>query len=111
MRRQRACPRLRKTSPLPRLLLAGSCSAMTQRQVGAYLAWGGASVRIEPDELLSGRQTEQSLRQAIQAARGDLLLYSTAAPELWPISQPNLRLVLKSGNFGDEDFFLTALTR
>ena len=172
-------PEIAETSPLPRLLLAGSCSAMTQRQVAAYLAWGGTSVRIEPDELLSGRQTEQSLRKAIRAARGDLLLYSTAAPEqvrayqragseqvsamlealmgrlavygrgrgyrrivvaggetsgaviqaldtmafrieedaapgvpeLRPVNQPNLRLVLKSGNFGDEDFFLTALTR
>ena len=30
-------------------------------------------------------------------------------PELWPINQPELALVLKSGNFGDETFFLHVL--
>ena len=162
---------------LPRLLLAGSCSAMTQRQVDAYLAHGKAAVRIEPDKLLQGLQTEEALRQAIQAADGDLLLYSTASPgqvrhsqrrgakavsglleplmgrlavygreagfrriivaggetsgaviralgvrafrigedaapgvpELWSADRPELCLALKSGNFGDEGFFLRAL--
>lgn len=161
----------------PRLLLAGSCSAMTQKQVEAYLAQGKPAIRIEPDKLLSGRQTEEVLRQAIRPADGDLLLYSTAdaeqvracqrmgakqvselletlmgrlavygrdcgyrrivvaggetsgaviralntgafqigedaapgVPELWPVNQPGFVLVLKSGNFGDETFFLHAL--
>ncbi|WP_325199925.1 3-oxo-tetronate kinase [Oscillibacter sp.] len=168
----------RPASPgLPRLLLAGSCSAMTRRQVDAYLAGGKAAVRMEPDKLLQGLQTEEALRRAIQTADGDLLLYSTAAPdqvrhsqrrgakavsdlleplmgrlavygreagfrrivvaggetsgaviralgacafrigedaapgvpELWPVDRPELCLALKSGNFGDEDFFLRAL--
>lgn len=162
---------------LPRLLLAGSCSAMTRKQVETYLAQGGNAIRIEPDKLLSGMQTEKELRQAIRLADGDILLYSTAdskrvrayqrmgservsallealmgrlavygrdcgyqrivvaggetsgavirelktgafqigadvapgVPELWPINQPELALVLKSGNFGDETFFLHVL--
>lgn len=166
-----ACP------GLPRLLLAGSCSAMTRRQVAAYLAQGKAAVRIEPDKLLQGSQTEAALRRAVQTAGGDLLLYSTASPEqvrhaqrrgaeavsglleplmgrlavygleagfrriivaggetsgaviraldarafhigedaapgvpeLRPVDRPELCLALKSGNFGDEDFFLSAL--
>ena len=172
-------PSARHTAPkgLPRLLLAGSCSAMTQKQVEVYLAQGRNAVRIEPDKLLSGKQTEEELRQAISMADGDILLYSTAdskqvqayqrmeseqisalletlmgrlavygrecgyqrivvaggetsgavikalnteafqigedvapgVPELWPVNQPGMGLVLKSGNFGDENFFLTAL--
>lgn len=162
---------------LPRLLLAGSCSVMTQKQVQTYLESGGTAIRIEPDKLLSGAQTEEELCAAIQAAQGDILLYSTTdpegikryqaagaeqvstlleklmgrlavygrdcgfrrivvaggetsgavsqalnakayrigkdaapgVPEMWPVDQPDLGLVLKSGNFGDERFFLTAL--
>lgn len=165
---------VRKT--LPRLILSGSCSAMTQRQVQVYLESGASAVRIDPEKLLSGEQTEATLQEAIKSAKGDLLLYSTAnsaevtacqrfgmeristlleglmgrmavygkrcgfqrivvaggetsgaviralglhvfqvgqdaapgVPELWPTEQPELGLVLKSGNFGDEQFFLTA---
>lgn len=161
----------------PRLLLAGSCSAMTQQQVKVYLESGGAALRIEPDKLLSGEQTEAQLQQAIAVADKDILVYSTAGPdavkryqevgaeevsalleglmgrlavygraqgyrrivvaggetsgavtqaldtgayligvdaapgvpELWPVGCPDLGLVLKSGNFGAPDFFLTAL--
>lgn len=165
--------------PMPRLLLSGSCSAMTQRQVQVYLEHGGAALRLEPDKLLSGEQTEEMLLQAVAQAQGDLLLYSTAdpaqvrcyqqagiqrvsalleglmgrlavcgrrhgyrrivvaggetsgavaqalglkayrvgknaapgVPELWPIDQEGFGLVLKSGNFGEERFFLDALER
>lgn len=162
----------------PRLLLAGSCSSMTQKQVRHYLDRGGKAIRIYPDRLLSGTQTEEQLRQAIAGTNSEILLYSTSTPEevrrcqesgaeqisailealmgrlavyglkrgfrrlvvaggetsgavaqaldihqyrigkdaapgvpeLWPLERPELSLVLKSGNFGDEDFFLTALT-
>lgn len=163
---------------MPRLLLAGSCSAITQKQVQTYLRAGGTAVFIDPAKLLSGQQTEEHLQQAIANAQGDILLYSTTTPErvmqyqaagaeqvsalleglmgrlaaygkalgvqrivvaggetsgavvkalhtklyrigkdaaagvpeLWSLDQPGLALVLKSGNFGDETFFLTALT-
>ena len=180
-RKRAAVPPEEKSAPaqgdLPRLLLSGSCSEMTQKQVCAYLQSGGAALRIEPDKLLSGEQTEEMLCRAVGAAQADILLYSTAppsqvdryqragaervsalleglmgrlavhgrvrgfrrivvaggetsgavvqalglrayrvgkdaapgVPELWPIHQPDLGLVLKSGNFGDENFFLTAL--
>lgn len=166
--------RQQESTELPRLLLAGSCSAMTQKQVQTYIEHGGAALRIQPDLLLSGQQTEDELRQAVAEAKGDLLLYSTASPEqvkayqaagastvsalleglmgrlavygrdcgfrrivaaggetsgavtralgthaywigkdaapgvpeMWPEGQENLGLVLKSGNFGDDTFFL-----
>jgi len=164
----------------PRLLLAGSCSAMTQKQVRRYLEQGERALQIRPDLLLSGSQTEEALCQAITEAREagrDILLYSTAdaeqrgpgpgaategipelletlmgrlavhgqacgfqrimvaggetsgavvralgakayhigqdaapgVPVLWPVDGQGLCLVLKSGNFGNEDFFLTVL--
>lgn len=161
----------------PRLLLAGSCSVMTQKQVQRYLEKGGSAVRIDPEALLSGGQTEKGLCTKMASAERDLLFYSTApaeqvrrnqrrgtqavselleslmgrlavcgrkqgyrrivvaggetssavvralhaeacwigesiapgVPELWPVEQPEIRLVLKSGNFGNEDFFLKAL--
>lgn len=164
----------------PRLLLAGSCSDMTQRQVRRYLEQGGRAVRIRPDRLLSGEQTAEALEREIAAAGEageDILLYSTAGaaerelyrdacgaglsallealmgrlaaygrargfkrliaaggetsgalakalgfrayrvgreaapgvPELRPVGDEALRLLLKSGNFGGEDFFLFAL--
>lgn len=161
----------------PRLLLAGSCSEMTQKQVNRYLKEGGRAIRIEPDKLLSGQQREEDLYCAINELAEDILFYSTAdtgqvaayqaasakpvsalieglmgrlavygrahgyirimvaggetsgavmqaldanayyigknaapgVPELWPVDQPDLCMVLKSGNFGDETFFLTVL--
>lgn len=163
----------------PRLLLSGSCSAMTQAQVKKYIDYGGRAVRIDPEKLLSGEQTPEDLCQVLAEAQEDILLYSTAdpeqvtkcqrigaervsslleglmgnlaccgietgytrivvaggetsgavmqalnrnvyrigpdvapgVPEMGPVGRPELRLVLKSGNFGDEDFFLKALVR
>lgn len=163
------CPQNRQ-----RLILVGSCSAATQRQVHRYLEEGGFAVRIEPDKIASGMQTEAGLKQAISSAPGDILLYSTVdpgtinkkgsvktsqylealfgqlalhgyqhgfrrivvaggetsgavskalneaayligesiapgVPELWTLGEKRLYMALKSGNFGDEDFFLNAL--
>ena len=159
----------------PRLLLAGSCSEMTRKQISAYLTAGKRAIRIFPEKLLSGEQSEEELKDAVRNTEEDLLLYSTApqeerslrlegrdvpamlealmgtlalcgqeagyerivvaggetsgaavqslgdtvfeigrdvapgVPELRPVNRPTLRLVLKSGNFGDEEFFLKAL--
>jgi Uncharacterized protein conserved in bacteria len=162
----------------PRLLLAGSCSAMTIKQVQTYLCHGGKAVRIVPEQLLSGAQTETDLCRQIRETQEDLLVYSTAdadqvkqaqnaagaenvsklletlmgklavcgrdcgitrmivaggetsgavaqalnlnaywigrnaapgAPELWPVDHHGPCLILKSGNFGAESFFLTAM--
>jgi len=162
-----------------RLLLAGSCSAMTQKQVARYLAAGKEAVRIDPLAVLAGEQSFEELAGQMREAQGDILFYSTASPEqvqenqrhgaekisamlentmgllaeaaveagyrrivvaggetsgqvmktldfgayeifesvspgvprMVPIQRPELNLVLKSGNFGEEDFLLKALSR
>lgn len=172
-RREDALPAPRRG---PRLLLAGSCSWMTQKQVERYVEEGKDAVRIDPRKLLSGEQSVEELKAAICSAGGDLLLYSTVppdelaagndgekvsrllesvmgelalcgrdrgyekilvaggetsgavvrrlgyavfeigrdaapgVPEMRPVECPELRLVLKSGNFAGEEFFLKALT-
>lgn len=160
-----------------RLLLAGSCSAMTNRQVARYLSAGKQACQLRPYELLSGRQRFEELEALLVEAEGDILFFSTEEPEqvrrnqafgaekvarlleslmgrlalsarqngytrlvvaggetsgavmhalgyqayeifesvapgvprMVPVEEPKLSLVLKSGNFGGEDFLLTAL--
>ena len=164
-------------SPLPgrKLILAGSCSNMTQKQVAAYLHSGKKALRLNPEELISGRQKLEDVIKTVRETGEDLLVYSTAAPEeicrsgegcdvsamlekamgllaenaleagvkklivaggetsgavtrklgfarfhigedaapgvpvMTPLEREDIRLVLKSGNFGDEDFFLNTL--
>lgn len=160
------------------ILLAGSCSEMTRRQIACAMEHGVAAVKIQPLELLGGRQTLESLWEFIRRNQGkDVLLYSSDAPEqvreiqetgkeqvaalleqtiaalakraveagytriivaggetsgavtralefdsyligesvapgvpvMIPRNRREIRLVLKSGNFGQEDFFLRAL--
>ncbi|MBO5556518.1 MAG: four-carbon acid sugar kinase family protein [Oscillospiraceae bacterium] len=160
-----------------RLLLAGSCSEMTLRQVRRFRDAGGVALRVDPQMLLSGAQTVESLERALDESRGDILFYSSdtaekveanqrfgaervsalledcmgrlavhavedgcrrlvvaggetsgkvmlalgydafqiredvapGVPRMVPLARPDLSLALKSGNFGAEDFFLTAL--
>ncbi|MBR1456721.1 MAG: four-carbon acid sugar kinase family protein, partial [Oscillospiraceae bacterium] len=160
-----------------RLLLAGSCSEMTQRQIRRYVEAGGLAVKVEPLALLDGRQTARGLSEVFAQAAGDVLFYSSdsaeqvernqrlgaervsavleesmgelardaaergcthivvaggetsgrvmlslgydafeiledvapGVPRMAPVEEPALSLALKSGNFGAEDFFLTAL--
>lgn len=159
------------------LLLAGSCSAITLKQIADYQGKGYQSLRIWPDQLLKGEQTEARISQWIKAHGSGTLVYSSASPEelkesqsfgrekvavmleeiisslarkavengytriitaggetsgavtkalgyqafyigpsvapgvpvMTPLENPGLRLVLKSGNFGQEDFFERAL--
>lgn len=161
----------------PRLLLAGSCSDMTRRQVRHFLAAGGLAVKVSPLALLCGEQTEAGVIGQVLAAGRDILVYSSAeadevrqnqahgletvsdlleglmgriaraavdagfrrivvaggetsgavtralgfasfyigpsvapgVPEMEPTDRPEIRIVLKSGNFGQEDFFGRAL--
>ena len=159
------------------LVLAGSCSAMTLRQIADYTGQGAASYRLLPDELLDGRQNVENVFAWIQEQESGSLIFSSATPEdleksqrlgkervaakieetlaglarmaaehgytriivaggetsgavtqalgyqafqigesvapgvpvMTPLANPSLRLVLKSGNFGQEDFFTRAL--
>ncbi len=159
------------------LLLSGSCSSMTLRQLEYYRAAGGNMREVSPFDLMEGRRTaEDYIAQLEENQGGSILFYSSAPPEevlraqsagkqavadrleavMWtlaaravelgytriitaggetsgavishlgfeafsigpavapgvpiliPLKQPRMRLVLKSGNFGAEDFFCKA---
>ena len=155
------------------VLLAGSCSAATQAQVGRYLAEGGYGIMLDPEKLSSGGQDVEAIGEEIrQSGQEDILIYSPGSaghltggereshileegaarlarialdsgytrfivaggetsgavvgalgwsafqigasvapgvPVMIPLGVRNARLVLKSGNFGQEDFFRRAL--
>lgn len=159
------------------LLLAGSCSVMTRKQIENYQKSGKKSIKMTPDMISEDRDPEK-IWQKISAAlkEEDVLVYSSDEPEnveaaqkkygdiskkleefmadiaeravasgvkniivaggetsgavtrklgmqsfligesvapgvpvMIPAENRSLRLVLKSGNFGQEDFFLRAL--
>ncbi len=160
------------------ILLAGSCSEMTRRQIAYAQSHDVASMQIKPLALLHGEQTEDELWAFLEKEKGSqILLYSSDTPEtvkliqqegkekvaelleqttaalakraveagytriivaggetsgavtkalnfdsyiigesvapgvpvMIPRSNRQIRLVLKSGNFGQEDFFIRAL--
>lgn len=159
------------------LLLAGSCSEATRKQIAYMQKKGIPSKKIEPFQLLNGSQTQEELWSFIEEHRGEVLIYSSDTPEIVrkvqeegkeriaalleetiaalakkavekgytriitaggetsgavtkalgfdsyqigesvapgvpvmiPRNRPDIRLVLKSGNFGQEDFFERAL--
>lgn len=159
------------------LLLAGSCSVMTRKQIKVFLNAGGRGIFADPEKLLTGQLTEADLLTYIQKENGPVLIYSSVTPErlkkqtekerrriaellentmanlayksrmagctrlicaggetsgaitkklgydsyyigtsiapgvplLIPTASPQVRLILKSGNFGQEDFFERAV--
>lgn len=161
----------------PCLLLAGSCSQATRRQIAAWKAAGLPALAIQPE--LLGNCPERQVSALLDAVQGkSCLIYASADPEqvaalkaeyphvdewietamgalaagsaargckrwivaggetsgavtralgfasfeigrsiapgvpvLRPTDAPHCRLVLKSGNFGGEDFFLRAWER
>jgi 3-dehydrotetronate 4-kinase len=161
------------------LILSGSCSETTRKQVEMYQKSGGESYFIDPLKLLSGEESVDHIWNVIQNKKGSILVYSSDSPEkvkknqeqgkeevagllekttaelaaravaagchriivaggetsgsvtkrlgytsyhigksiapgvpiMIPTQDTRVRLVLKSGNFGDTDFFLQALSR
>lgn len=159
------------------ILLAGSCSAITLKQIKTYQKAGHPSYRIRPLALVTGEEDEEEIWQWAREQKGVPLLYSSApsqeildnqkagkemvssrleqtmahiavraaeegytsiivaggetsgavtqalgcksyyigksvapgVPVMVPLERPELRLVLKSGNFGQEDFFEKAV--
>lgn len=153
------------------LLLAGSCSAATRRQIRAYAAGGGRSIPIDPARLRGGELDAGSVWAQVEKESSPVLVYTTekgggtedagdaarleafmarlarlacnggftriivaggetsgvvaqelgfgafhigtsvapGVPVLAPVQSPEFRLILKSGNFGDDLFFEKAL--
>lgn len=77
--------------PQKAVLLAGSCSEMTLKQVAYYRESGRASMQMDPEKLLSGEMTGEDVLAFLGRQTGDLvLLYSSDAPE-------NVRRVQETG--------------
>ncbi len=161
----------------PALVLAGSCSAMTLRQIADFTGRGASAYRLLPEQLLDGRQNAEKTFEWVQAKLQRCLVYSSAEPAdleksqqlgkervaakieetlaglavlardagytriivaggetsgavtralgyqafrigesvapgvpiMTPLENPSLQLVLKSGNFGQPDFFTRAV--
>jgi uncharacterized protein YgbK (DUF1537 family) len=157
------------------IIFAGSCSMATKTQVGYFLKNTGNGIMIDPEKLLHGEQTVDTIWSEINSIDTEhILLYSTGStskdnkninkegalvleltmaelarlaihcgyeriiaaggetsgaitkalqfdayeigesiapgvPLMIPLCAKNIRLVLKSGNFGQEDFFARAL--
>lgn len=160
------------------LLLAGSCSVATQKQIKTFKESGNQVIKIDAHKLISGELTAKDLWADYKSVKGHCLIYSTApaeevaalqkqygteklahkieqtmneltkhafadgftrfivaggetsgavikglpqdgyvigesvapgVPVMVPSKHPNVRLVLKSGNFGDEYFFEKAI--
>lgn len=160
------------------LLLAGSCSEATLKQISDYSSRGGRTFQIDPRLLLSGELDAASIWNTVEKNDTEhFLIYSSACaqdvkqlqeefgeavsgilektmaelaqtarengvkkivvaggetsgaviqklgfqgyriwdsiapgvPVMSPLEQPDLRLVLKSGNFGQEDFFFRSV--
>lgn len=170
-------PKAGPSLPRGRILLAGSCSKATIRQVKNYLETKSKGFMLLPEKLLEGSQSvEQTWKFVEQNRNEDILIYSSGSigklpagpkvdernaeileqtladlavravkngwqrvivaggetsgavtqalkyksfyvgksvapgvPILMPTDYPDLRLVLKSGNFGGDDFFNTTL--
>lgn len=74
----------------PAILLSGSCSAMTNRQVAAALADGRPAFRLDPAELAERGTTPVLDWLAAQPAQATPLVHATAQPEAVRASQARL---------------------
>ncbi|HIT90030.1 MAG TPA: four-carbon acid sugar kinase family protein [Candidatus Merdenecus merdavium] len=160
------------------ILLAGSCSTATLRQIAEYESRGHQCYKVDPLKVLNGEQNVEKIWEDITRLKeDDILIYSSddvenvrkaqkagkekvaeklettmkelavkamghhykrivvaggetsgavtqglgyttyqvgesiapGVPILIPLNQPEVRLVLKSGNFGQKDFFVKAM--
>jgi uncharacterized protein YgbK (DUF1537 family) len=64
----------------PAIILSGSCSAMTNRQVSAYVAGGQPSFRLNPLDLAENGVEEVFEWLSAQATGSTPVVYATAAP-------------------------------
>ena len=86
------------------ILLAGSCSQATLGQIEEYRRRGLPSIKLSPEKLLKEPGTPERVWNFVESqGKEPVLVYSS--------DRPDIRLVLKSGNFGQPDFFLRALER
>lgn len=63
------------------VLLAGSCSIMTRKQIRTYTESGKTAVQLKAEELLAGKQTNASLCREMDQAGEEILFYSSDSPD------------------------------
>ncbi|RUM24401.1 four-carbon acid sugar kinase family protein [Rhizobium vallis] len=76
--------------PGPAIVLSGSCSAMTNRQVADFLAKGGPSFKLDPLEVAELGSARVLNWLAAQDASATPLIYATAAPDAVRAAQEKL---------------------
>lgn len=79
-----AAPATMEAAPGRSLVIAGSCSEATRGQVAAAKAAGIPAFEVDALELQSGKISADTLAEwaKSQPARGPILIYSSAAPEV-----------------------------
>ena len=74
----------------PAIVLSGSCSAMTNRQVSTFLAEGQPGFRLDPLDLTDNGEEAALAWLATQSPDATPLIYATAAPDEVRASQQKL---------------------
>lgn len=74
----------------PAIVLSGSCSAMTNRQVAAYVAEGKPAYRLDPRDLAARGPGAALDWLAVQPLHAAPLVYATAGPEAVQSAQADL---------------------
>ena len=74
----------------PAIVLSGSCSAMTNRQVASFLAQGGPALQLNPLDLADRGATAALEWLASQGPEATPMIYATAAPEAVRAAQQQL---------------------
>ena len=73
-------PEKRTFSKKKSLIVVGSCSVMTQKQVRNYLTDGGKGLEIRPEAIRSGEQSLQTIWKAIcESETSSFMLYSSGS--------------------------------
>lgn len=62
------------------VILAGSCSAATRRQIEAAKAAGLRTLRLDPREIAVGRTDAENVARFVEEQAGTALIYSSAEP-------------------------------
>ena len=80
----------RSYDPGPAIVLSGSCSSMTNRQVADFLAKGGPSFKLDPLEIAEAGHARVLNWLAAQDLAATPLIYATAAPDAVRAAQDRL---------------------
>ena len=92
----------------PAIILSGSCSAMTNRQVAAFLSGGQPSFRLNPLDLAENGSDAVLTWLSTQSSNAMPLIYATAAPEDVRASQQKLG-VERSGQLVEDALAVCAV--